>query len=70
VDPAIGLLESPLMVAGLDTLDFPESVYELFEEYCVESNDLPGFLVALEELQIEFHDYIFHPRNTLQIWLP
>ena len=41
-----------------------------FRRYCLESSDLPGFLAALEELQIEWHDYVFDPKNTLQRFLP
>ena len=38
--------------------------------YCIDANDLPEFFDSLERLQIEFHDYIFDPRSTLQTWLP
>jgi hypothetical protein len=70
MNAAIGLLEVQLRDANLDITDFPMSVHELFEKYCLEASDFPGFLAALEELQIEWHDHVFDPRAKLNWLLP
>jgi hypothetical protein len=70
MNAAIGLLEVQLRDANLDITDFPMSVHELFEQYCLERSDLPGFLAALEQLQIEWHDYVFDPKTLLRTYLP
>jgi hypothetical protein len=70
MNAAIGLLEVQLRDANLDIEDFAMSMHELFEQYCLEASDLPGFLAALEELQIEWHDYVCDPKSLLQRFLP
>jgi hypothetical protein len=70
MNAAIGLLEIQLRDANLDISDFAASVDELFEKYCIGANDLPGFLAALEELQIEWHDHVFNPKSVLRMCLP
>ena len=70
MNAAIGLLEIQLRDANLDVSDFAMSVHELFEQYCLEKSDLPGFLAALEELLIEWHGYVFDPRAELKRFLP
>jgi hypothetical protein len=70
MDAAIGILEERLKDAGLNISDFAMSVHELFDTYCTKTSNLPKFLAELEELQIEWHDYIFDPKQVLQWCLP
>ena len=70
MNAAIGLLEVQLRDANLDITDFAMSVHELFDTYCIKTSNLPKFLAELEELQIEWHDYIFDPKKVLQWCLP